>query len=57
MPFVPFTTPSKYMVIRSINAPHGGFPIRNRADFVMPAGYECMGFANTREELKAICFK
>lgn len=44
----------KYMVIRKNGAPHNGFPIRNR--YRIPEGYQLMGYANTREELKAICF-
>lgn len=40
----------KYMMIRSNGSTHGGFPIRNRGQDV-PAGYQLVGYVDTREQM------
>lgn len=46
----------KYIIIRSIGATHGGFPVRKLRNDRIPKGYELVGYANNHAELKAIMF-
>ena len=45
---------AKYIILRSIGAKHTGFPVRKLRNNTVPAGYELLGYANSKAELFAI---